>query len=237
MNRKYNFLLLVFFILCLINLWGVYQMDKIIIYLTKPLLITTLALWFWYKTKLKTLFARQVYYALIFSIIGDSFLMMVENDGSNGHYFLFGLGSFLVAHIFYFFAFKNHQKDKMGLLRKNVWAALPLIIYFAVFNSFLLPAVPGAMLIPVIFYSIAITGMSLACLHLYGKMNPVAFRFLFIGVLLFILSDSIIAINKFQSDQLIIPYARLWIMATYLAAQFLIVKGAVNASLQLQSKS
>jgi uncharacterized membrane protein YhhN len=44
------------------------------------------------------------------------------------------------------------------------------------------------------------------------------------GALLFIMSDAMIAINKFLNP---LVQARLLIMATYIAAQFLIVKGVL----------
>ncbi|MCB0548246.1 MAG: hypothetical protein KDD19_11740, partial [Phaeodactylibacter sp.] len=46
------------------------------------------------------------------------------------------------------------------------------------------------------------------------------------GILLFILSDSLIALNKFRVDLVVIPYARLWIMATYLLGQYWIARNA-----------
>jgi uncharacterized membrane protein YhhN len=45
---------------------------------------------------------------------------------------------------------------------------------------------------------------------------------LFFGALLFLLSDSLIAENKFNSP---VPNARIIIMVTYIGGQFLIVKG------------
>jgi len=44
-----------------------------------------------------------------------------------------------------------------------------------------------------------------------------------VGALFFVLSDSLLAINRFK---MAIPQAGTWIMLTYLIAQFLIVRGA-----------
>ncbi|MFT5763245.1 MAG: putative membrane protein YhhN [Saprospiraceae bacterium] len=232
MLKKTNLLLLFFFLLCLINIWAEYNFDKTFIYCTKPLLMTTLAIWFWTKTGLKNIFSKLIFGALIFSIGGDTLLMFVESGGGE-HFFILGLLSFLIAHCFYFFAFYKYQSKARGWLRRSPWAGLPLLLYFGFFNGYLMPNVPAEMKIPVIVYSLAITAMALACLNLFGKLNNTLFQLIFIGVMLFVLSDSIIAINKFQSDQLNIPYARLWIMTLYLTGQFLITKGAAQATNQL----
>jgi uncharacterized membrane protein YhhN len=49
-----------------------------------------------------------------------------------------------------------------------------------------------------------------------------------LGAILFILSDSVIALNKFKSDDLNIPMPRLIIMVTYILGQFLIVEGVIK---------
>ena len=229
MKNKSNFLLLIFLLLCLINLWAEYDFNKTLIYCTKPLLMTTLAIWFWEKTGLERNFSRLIFGALIFSFGGDTLLMFVEG-GEGELFFMLGLLSFLIAHCFYFFAFYKYQSKKTGWLRKKPWTALPLLLYFGIFNWYLIPEVPAEMQIPVTIYSLAIMSMALACLNLFGKLNATIFQLLFTGVILFVLSDSIIAVNKFQSGQLNIPYARLWIMTLYLTGQFLITKGAVQAT-------
>jgi uncharacterized membrane protein YhhN len=47
----------------------------------------------------------------------------------------------------------------------------------------------------------------------------------FLGALLFMISDSLIALDRFGSDLLPLPWAGFWIMLTYIAAQYLIVVG------------
>jgi uncharacterized membrane protein YhhN len=51
-----------------------------------------------------------------------------------------------------------------------------------------------------------------------------SYSFVLIGAILFIISDSLIAINKFAYS---IPLSGLWVMATYIAAQYLIVEGVL----------
>lgn len=51
--------------------------------------------------------------------------------------------------------------------------------------------------------------------------------FVFIGALLFVLSDSLLAWNMFYQK---IEYGSFYVMSTYLFAQFLIVYGWVNSA-------
>ena len=51
-----------------------------------------------------------------------------------------------------------------------------------------------------------------------------SFKLVFIGSLLFLLSDSMLAFNKFHSE---IPLAGFLIMLTYIAAQYLIMRGLI----------
>ena len=64
--------------------------------------------------------------------------------------------------------------------------------------------------------------MAITALNLKTKLPSGIFFILFFGVLLFLFSDSIIALNKFKSNDLQIPYPRVLIMCTYITAQFLI---------------
>jgi uncharacterized membrane protein YhhN len=54
------------------------------------------------------------------------------------------------------------------------------------------------------------------------QTNSKSYLFVLIGAMTFIASDSLIAINKFAFK---IPLSDVWIMATYIIAQYLIVEG------------
>ncbi len=57
-----------------------------------------------------------------------------------------------------------------------------------------------------------------------GRVGAMSFKLVFVGSLLFLLSDTMIAFNKFHSD---IPMAGFLIMITYIAAQYLIMRGLI----------
>jgi len=234
-----NFLLLLFFVLSILNLWAEYSYSQLLIYISKPLLITTLAVWFYLETKNnETLFQKLILGALVFSIGGDTLLMFVEGDPGRPQFFLFGLASFLIAHLFYLTAFVKYPSNQLGLVNRKKWWITVFAIYIAFFNYYLLPDVPREMQIPVLIYSLAIMVMLLACLNLNGKIPLNVFKLLFAGAFLFMISDTIIALNKFKSADFTIPLARIWIMSLYLLGQYLIVKASakVNSTIILKAK-
>ena len=228
-----NLLLILFLILALLNLWAEYSFSQQLIFFTKPLLISTLGIWFFFETKNNdSLFRKLILLALLFSVGGDILLMLVEGDPGRPNFFLFGLASFLVAHIFYLTAFVKYPSNQLGLVNRKKWWITVFAIYLAFFNYFLLPDVPKEMQVPVLVYSLAIMTMLIACLNLNGKIPDQIFWILFVGAFLFMISDTIIALNKFKSSDFTIPLARIWIMSLYILGQYLIVR----ASAQLNSK-
>ena len=60
---------------------------------------------------------------------------------------------------------------------------------------------------------------------------------LFAGAFLFMISDTIIALNKFKSADLNIPFARIWIMSLYILGQFFIVMASAKINLKIPSKT
>lgn len=82
-----------------------------------------------------TLFPRArnlVLLGLIFSFAGDTLLMFADRSAN---FFMFGLISFLLAHICYITAFLNISHSKTGLLKQIPWLILPFVIYLLGFNS------------------------------------------------------------------------------------------------------
>jgi uncharacterized membrane protein YhhN len=77
---------------------------------------------------------------------------------------------------------------------------------------------------PVLMYAIIITVMALMAVNRYGKVNIFSFKLILYGALFFLLSDIVLAINKFTQT---IPQAGVLIIATYMIAQYLVVYGTV----------
>lgn len=220
-------LLYLFIAIFITNLIAEANQMRWLIYLSKPLLMTSLAAYFY--TAVKTRFGKfekYIFGGLLFSIAGDTFLMFVEGGSKGDLFFMLGLGSFLVTHIFYLLAFINYPSTEKGWIRQKPWLALPFIFLFAFMMNFLWDGIPSDLKIPVAVYSATIIAMAVGASNLKTKMPEGAYQLLFLGAMLFVVSDSFIALNKFKAAEVQLPYPRLLIMVFYVVGQWLIVEGA-----------
>lgn len=186
-------------------------------FICKPLLVTLLLLHFISVTKKQASTIKKIAIgAFVFSIAGDTLLMFANRSEI---YFLLGLSAFLIAHILYILTFhKIKIKEDVG--GKWQWAIVVAIYYFFII-TLLLPHL-GDMKIPVLVYGLVISFMLLIAAFLYDLEDNITAQYIFTGAILFIVSDSILAINKFYY-----PFAGGgWaIMITYILAQYLLVNG------------
>ncbi|RHX89446.1 lysoplasmalogenase [Leptospira stimsonii] len=148
---------------------------------------------------------KYIFIGLIFSLFGDTFLALP------GNYFVFGLGSFLVAQVLYSIGFSVGNPVHIVRL-------IPYLIFGILFYTWILPGMNGALYVPVAVYVSAICVMGWRASS--RECPKPEYWKSFFGSLIFIGSDSLIAMGKFLS--LPIPWIGVWIMLTYYAAQFLI---------------
>ncbi len=212
-----------FYIIALGNLISQVSKLEMLEFITKPLITISLLIHFLSSDMGKkghlTLFMAG---ALVFSWVGDVF-MLVQHY--HEEYFIFGLSGFLLAQVCYIFAYR---KARFGRQMQSYQSFIQLRIFFLIFIGvavmWLLYPVLGNMLIPVALYTLIIISMGIAALLRRGWTSEKSFMMVYSGALLFILSDAMIGINKFMDP---IVQANLLIMATYITAQFLIVKGII----------
>jgi uncharacterized membrane protein YhhN len=188
-------------------------------FVSKPLIVLSLLVYYYYGSLRED---RSVTFilALLASLAGDIFLMSPE-------YFIPGLASFLVAHVLYIFSYRQLQNEESvdslkGLQRVRL--AFPVILGGTGLVVVLYPHL-GDLKIPVLVYAAVLTTMVLSALFRYGRTTRTSFWPVFTGAVLFMTSDAILAINKFLDP---ISNAGLYIMVTYMAAQFLIVHGILK---------
>ena len=218
MNKK--FWIILFFIVLVADLFAVYTSNETLRYVTKPLLMPLLIIYFLAETNsFSSSLKKWIVLALVFSWAGDV-LLIFESLFSN--FFIFGLVAFLIAHIFYILFYENViRKDG---IRKNYWWFLPVIIYYITLIYLLSPHL-GDMKLPVRIYGIVISYMLIQALQTGRIKNHASAGLMITGAVLFITSDSLLAINKFYES---FEYAGIAIMLTYGIAQLLITLGAVK---------
>jgi uncharacterized membrane protein YhhN len=218
MNK--SFWIILYLVVLVADLFAVYNGNETLRYITKPLLIPLLITFFIFQTKdFAWSLKKWLALALVFSWAGDVLLMF---ESTNSHFFIFGLVAFLIAHIFYILFFENVIRNEG--LSKNYWWFLPVIIYYIALIYILSPNL-GNMKLPVRIYGIVISYMLIQSLQTGRLKDPGAATLMIAGAVLFITSDSILAINKFYES---FEYAGIAIMLTYGIAQLLITLGAVK---------
>jgi uncharacterized membrane protein YhhN len=222
MSEK-NIWLYAFGVVAAAELFAEIAPNERLVFFTKPLLMPLLAVWLARNTRPKAggAFLRSaVLGAFGFSTLGDVLLMFAGRPGGNV-FFILGLLAFLMAHLSYIGGFSSILKWNRGYLhRRPLWVVL-FLVYLVVFLRLLWPGIPQGLHLPVAVYSGVISGMALSAIHLRGHVGSAVFVPLLSGVLLFMLSDSLIAVNKFGAS---FPGARVAIMTTYIAGQYLIAR-------------
>ncbi len=205
--KKY-YLEILFFVILSIEIFFDELDFKNGVYALKPLLMPILGIIFW-KNKIE-IKGKDYFLALglFFAWLGDCILMY-----SNPTYFIFGLGAFLITHVLYIYIFYN-QKNKVQL--QTFLVIIVPILYFL----FIYSKIPKPIVLPVIAYFLVI--VSMAVVASMADLRTKAYKLIFAGAVLFVVSDSILAYNKFVSP---VVLSSFWIMATYGLAQYLIVRG------------
>jgi uncharacterized membrane protein YhhN len=199
-------------------------------FISKPLIVLSLIYFMLRSTKgINLPFKKWIIVALVFSWFGDVLLMFSD---SLAPFFLYGLVAFLISHLFYILAFTkpSHKALIIPLYKRHPWTLLiPFGYAFYVYAE--LKGDLGDMSIPVLIYVVVISTMLAVAMNRYGKVSAPSYVWILIGAVLFVASDSILAINKFHHS---IEYSRYLIMLTYMLAQYSIVRGAYY---QIKEKS
>lgn len=148
--------------------------------------------------------------ALACSLIGDVVLTLPIKLQLE-----FGIGSFLIAHCFYITLFVR----SFCFNSRQLLYFLPILVVMLLIALKLVPVL-GDLLIPVMIYILVLMTMVFTSFQVQKER-----LLLGSGALLFVLSDMTLALSLFLYTNM---DARLVIMFTYYAAQFLLTSGLVG---------
>lgn len=138
-------------------------------------------------------------FAFVFSWLGDMFLMFGERGFI---FFMSGLVSFLVAQIVYVFLFLRtiNLSGKKPFLKKKPYFLIGYIAYGLIVYTVFYNQLDAVHRVAVFVYVVGLLGMSSMALNRFGNGHPISFRYIFIGSLLFVFSDTVLAVNKFRGQ-------------------------------------
>jgi uncharacterized membrane protein YhhN len=205
----------------LIGIIAIILLDKPSFYpgfIAKSLIIPALMILFFVNfNSLSNRLHLYIFTALFFSWAGD---ITLEFTTKNENFFIIGLLCFLIAHLMYLVAFLKTPGENT-ILSKRVYLLIPVLIYGAGLVCYLYRDL-AEMRLPVILYATVILSMLAAAINRKDKVNVASFYMVLTGAILFVISDSAIAVNKFSHH---FGSSGIVIMATYIVAQYLIVTG------------
>jgi uncharacterized membrane protein YhhN len=184
-----------------------YRGPYLQIHIFKPLTMVFILLMAILGQAAPPLYKYLIIAGLICSMAGDAFLMRPWDR------FVAGLVAFLIAHLFYIVAFTSD----IGW-GGSLWALIPLTIYGLVIYIVLSPGL-GKLKLPVIAYIIVILVMAWQAWERWSQTGQNGALLAFAGAILFVISDTILAINRFRGQ---FKLARTLNLMTYFAAQGLI---------------
>ena len=184
------------------------------LFLFKPLTTVLVLVFAWPRGVRQARQRRFVRIGLLLSLAGDIALLWPTAG------FLLGLVAFLLAHLVYIAAFCVPVR-----LAARPWVFVAYGLLAAAILSQLWAGVPGALRAPVVAYVLCLATMAAQAAVWWrsaaGHEGATLARHAALGGLLFMASDSLLAINKFAVP---LPLASLWILATYWAAQVCIAR-------------
>ncbi len=194
-------------------------------YMCKPAMMIVLSSWFFFNSRrYGDRFTIFIQAGLFFSLAGDVALMFQHWDE---FFFLIGLGAFLVAHLCYCIAFINNISEvgegEGWMLSSGV--AIGIALFAVLFSWKLVEKLDGDLMIPVIAYVVVIAFMAMLAAFRWMRTFPRSFWMVMVGALFFMVSDSLLAANRFIKP---LDWSPAVIILTYAIAQFLIAGGALQ---------
>ncbi|MCE7039520.1 lysoplasmalogenase [Dyadobacter sp. CY312] len=192
-----------------------------LVYIFKPLIILSLLVFVLKRQRISSTKKPVLFLAaLVFALLGDILLMIQGVD-----LFIPGLGSFLMMQLLYIVLFRSDISSSI-YVRTNIKSALLFLVFALGLYVILFPYLPDpVMRTAVAIYALSIASMAWMAWLRKSFVSRTSFKMVFAGALFFMLSDSLIAIDRFLIS---VPFNTIWVMSTYAAAQYLIIMGILK---------
>jgi uncharacterized membrane protein YhhN len=196
----------------ILAIWFGYRQPRGKFYIFKPLTMILIILLLLLGREGLSLIKALILAGLLFSLLGDILLMLP------GDRFLAGLAAFLIAHLFYISGFWIDQGAPV------FWPALA-VFGLTGLTGWILKDGMGKMKIPALGYMGVISAMVWLAWSRWITGGQLDHLLAFCGAGLFMISDLILAVNRFEVE---FKAARALDLATYYAGQWLIALSVIG---------
>lgn len=197
-----------------LNLWGNFSHVQWMVLVSKPLLMSSLALGIFLFLKASSVWSRRcstLVAALLAGCLGDILLM---HDGTVP--FLSGMGAFFIGHFLYLCTMPSPFRGRSASC-KVLSGAILAVLLLAFVKIALLLGVPGEMRICVCVYACAFAFLIHAAMIAAVREKSWLYLLTGLGFALFAFSDLLVASRQFSVFTL--PHHGFWVMSTYIDAQ------------------
>lgn len=195
-----------------LGLVDLHRMTKPLVMVIAIILIAARAYQSRPKGRFESKFKTWLLIALVCSLAGDVALMFPG-------YFISGLLAFLLAHLAYIALLKLGQAWFPSRRALIVTLGFGAAMYAVLWHG----GLPPPLRAPVAAYVLVITLMAAQAIGRATVLHDKAAWGVALGAGFFMLSDTLLALNKFVVP---LPLAPLWVLSTYYLAQILIVRHA-----------
>jgi uncharacterized membrane protein YhhN len=183
---------------------GKYKKQKFIHYAFKPLTMVLIISLAWERTLASpSSYGYLVISGLCLSLLGDIFLMLPKNR------FRPGLVAFLAAHVLYIFALSQ------GIQLRSYFVLVPLLLLGAIIYAVIFKNI-RRLRVPVLVYVLVLSLLAWVAINRHLTFADQASLLVMLGGLLFFVSDSALAVNRFRKKFWL---AEILILSAYFAAQ------------------
>ncbi len=190
---------------------------RLLHWLCKPLATVLIFLLAWHtQPALSVRYRRWILAGIACSLLGDVLLMLPQD------LFVPGLVAFLFGHACFIAGFLGDSR--FGV---RSWWLLVSLAYGALNLYLLWDSIGAALRIPVVVYVLVLAGMggqALGRARMFAQHDDAragSARRAAVGALLFMLSDTLLAWNRFHAA---IPLSSLWVLSTYYLALWWIAR-------------
>jgi len=222
MFKKYKAFSLLFLLLFIGQLLVTLYSLSAFVMIFKSGILLTLMVFFVQKTKLHGRFHKRLFTGLLFALLSGMLLLFPVIP------VMYSWICFLLVHIFYIRAFYLDFRSAQELDKKNARIAILACSLLGMgFYIFLRPFL-DSMRLPVMLFTFVSCMMLMMAVFRNLRVNQESFSLIFAGALLLVLSNCLMALHLFAGS---FPLAALWINATYLSAQYLMVTGGIERKL------
>ena len=207
-----------FVIIAVVHLTGQLVSNEWIIWMTRPLLMPSLLWWFLSQISKPFSFAhKRMIAALLLASAGDIFALLAK---FNDWFFFADILCYLFMQLMYVLIFLSIVRFQDVSKVYISIAILIFIVYGIIFLNYLLPH-SGWLTLPILIYASAVTLTIISSAITITYFPRPLFIMLMTGTIIYLISDTIIATNKFITP---VYLSGFWGLLAYIVAQALITK-------------